>query len=162
MSRKTHAGTAAFAPWMERRAHPGTGTPEPAASAGLAPWLAGPRPQHAGHNPQLDNAGSWPQRLVRFSSMLHRPTIDRSTWQQGDARVGWRSAPWASYYHYKTHETYVDVPLWAVLGAPGMISRSSSIGNYGPFRRAQPAVKAQSLAQALAASAAAIQAASKA
>lgn len=159
--RQTHRGTAAFLPWIAQRGQAGHQGVAREASTGAASWLSGPIKQHAGHNPQLDAKGNYAAALIQASGWLHRAASTRTLYRQLDARRGYQGAPeWAGYYHQRTHEKYVDVPLWAVLGAPGTVNRTSSLGNYSPFRRAQPAVKAQSLAQALAASARAIQAAS--
>ena len=158
--RQTHAGIAAFMPWIAQKGQAGHTGPTREASTGAMSWLHGPIKQHSGHNPQLDMANGYAAGLIRASGWLHRAASNRGLYRQLDSRVGWGDREWAGYYHQRTHEKYVEVPLWAVLGAPGTVNRTSSIGNYTPFRRAQPAVKAQSLAQALAAAANAIQSAS--
>lgn len=159
--RQTHKGTAAFLPWIQQRGQAGHQGPSRDAASGASSWLSGPVKQHSGRSPQLDSVGRYPYQLITAQNWLHRAARDRGLYRQLDARRGYQGAEeWAGYYHQRTHEKYVDVPLWAVLGAPGTVNRTSSLGNYSPFRRAQPAIKAQSLAQALAASARAIQAAS--
>jgi hypothetical protein len=161
-ARGTHAGAAAFNPQIAALAESGTGYPNGAAWAGLVPWLsaggnASWQTQHMGHSPFLDNRGSWPQRLVGFSAGLHRATVDRATYQQGYHRRGWNPASFADDYHYLNRKRYTNVPVWAILGAPGNVSRS--MRNQDSFRRAQPIVKSQALAASLAQNAKAILAA---
>lgn len=155
----THVGLSAFDADMERRAQPGSGFPSGSAEGGLLAWLGPVRGQHSGHTPQLDARRMWPFRITGFAATMHKPTIDRNLYQQLTTRrdVASGGAGWATRYHQIVQRRYVNVPLWAVLGAPGQLARMSSKGNFPAFAKAQPGVRARSLAAALNASAQAIQ-----
>jgi hypothetical protein len=155
----THTGIAAFNATIERRGEPGAAFPDAAASYGLGAWLAPMRPQHSGHSPSLDARGDWPFRITGFGAQMHRATIDRTTYMQLSRRRDVASAGtgWGTRLHQIVQRRYANVPIWAVLGPPGQLSRMTSKGNYPPFAKAQPNVRAKGLAAALNASAQAIQ-----
>ena len=155
--RRSHYGTAAMNPWIANRAHPGSGHAPSGygpGGDGLTPWLGVPiTRQGALRSVQLDNLGILPRRLVGFAACMHRATVDRATWQQISRRSGLLDPTgWGQRYEGVVQQRFVDVPLWSVLGPP----RATSGLNRNQFRKTQPFVKAQALAQALANSAQAI------
>lgn len=132
-------------------------TKVPPTPSGLAPWLPGavpPTRQGALRSVQLDNLGALPQMLAGYSATMHCATTQRPLWQQLSRRA-WTVDPqgWATRYEAVVYQKFVDVPIFAVLGPP----RHTGPGiNRNQFRKAQPFVRAQGLATALAQSASAI------